>query len=143
METGTRLAIGATIVVSVTAYMAYRGASSSWQYYLTVDECLAKLTLIQGDPVRVSGSVAAASLQVAAQRDRARFRLAGQNGSLDVDCAGPVPDNLEEGRDVVVEGRVGDDGILRGDRVLTRCASKYASVVPVAEDEASCLRSDE
>ena len=77
MATGTRLAIGATIVVSVTAYMAYRGASSNWQYYLTVDECLAKtLTLVQ-DRVRVSGNVAAASLASCAGPQRGDVHVGG------------------------------------------------------------------
>jgi cytochrome c-type biogenesis protein CcmE len=52
-----------------------------------------------------------------------------------------VPDNLTEGIEVVVEGKLGADGTLRGDKLLTKCASKYASKSTadadrsVAEDE--------
>ena len=42
MTTGRKLVIGGVIVAGLTAYMAYRGASASWQYYLTADECLAE-----------------------------------------------------------------------------------------------------
>ena len=36
MSTGKKLAIAGVVVAGVTAYMAYLGASSSWQYYMTV-----------------------------------------------------------------------------------------------------------
>jgi cytochrome c-type biogenesis protein CcmE len=41
-----------------------------------------------------------------------------------------LPDNLKEDIDVVVEGRLNESGALQGDRVLTRCASKYQSQQP-------------
>ena len=130
MATGTRLAIGATIVLSVTAYMAYLGASSSWRYYLTVDECLAEATQLQSHRIRVSGVISADSLQVDRDRQRAEFRLEGSGQDLSVSCLGPLPDNLAEQRQVVVEGNLRPDGVLSGDKVLTRCASKYSSQVP-------------
>jgi cytochrome c-type biogenesis protein CcmE len=46
---------------------------------------------------------------------------------LKVICSGPLPDNLAEDMDVVVEGRLEEPDLLRGDKVLTRCASKYGS----------------
>ena len=48
MTTGRKLVIGGLIVAGVTAYMAYRGASASWQYYLTVDECRPKARRLSG-----------------------------------------------------------------------------------------------
>ena len=62
MATGTRLAIGAGVVLLVTGYWAYIGASSSWQYYLTVDECVANLAHWQQQPVRVSGTIVSDTL---------------------------------------------------------------------------------
>jgi cytochrome c-type biogenesis protein CcmE len=38
-----------------------------------------------------------------------------------------LPDNLAEKMAMVVEGRLDDSGTLHGDKVLTRCASKYQS----------------
>lgn len=43
MTTGKKMAIGGAIVASATIFMAYRGASASWQYYLTADECVAEV----------------------------------------------------------------------------------------------------
>ena len=55
------------------------------------------------------------------------FCLQGQTGTLDVVYQGPLPDNLAESMDVVVEGRCEAGGKIVGDKVLTRCASKYES----------------
>ena len=40
MTTGRKLAAGTIIIAAVTTYLAMAGATSSWQYYLTVDECI-------------------------------------------------------------------------------------------------------
>ena len=130
MTTGTRLAVGGGIIAAVTGYMAYLGASSSWQYYLTVDECAADASDLLGCPLRVNGHVAAGSLQINSNRTQASFVLKGSERELHAICAGPLPDNLAEDMDVVVEGRLESVSDLRGDKVLTRCASKYRSKGP-------------
>ena len=125
MSPSVKLALGASVVVAVTSYMAYIGASASWQYYVTADECLARATQLEGHRVRVSGGVALGSLQIAGDRSQAKFCLQDATGMLDVVCTGPLPDNLAENMDVVVEGRLEPGVQLRGDKLLTRCASKY------------------
>jgi len=133
MSPSVKLALGAGIVVGVTTYMAYVGASASWQYYVTADECAARAVQLADRRVRVSGGVAAGSLQVASDRSRASFDLQGATKRLRVVCTGPLPDNLAEKIDVVVEGRMEAGGLLRGDKLLTRCASKYESRASDAE----------
>ena len=125
MSPGKKLIVGGLIIAGVTAYMAYVGASSSWKYYLTADECVAGGEKLVGERMRVSGKVATRSLRVAADRRQARFTLAGASGQLCAICVGTLPDNLAEDMEVVVEGRLEENGVLRGDKVLTKCASKY------------------
>jgi len=131
MTSGTKLALGGLVVASVTGYMAYLGATASWQYYLTVDECVDQADSLAGARVRITGKVLPGSLSVAPDRLEASFSLGGQRHEVLARCRGPLPDNLAEGVDVVVEGRLEDgleDGrLLRGDKVITRCASKYQS----------------
>ena len=55
----------------------------------------------------------------------AAFDLLGSQGRVRVVCPGPIPDNLAEDMDVVVEGVLESPGSLRGTSVLTRCSSKY------------------
>ncbi len=146
MTTGRKLATGGVIVVGVTGMMAYLGASASWQYYLSVDECVANARGLPGDRIRVrirvNGKVARGSLSIAADRGQATFLLKGTNGSLKVICSGPLPDNLAEDVEVVVEGRLEDSALLRGDKVLTRCASKYKSKRSPASSESPAAPSE-
>jgi cytochrome c-type biogenesis protein CcmE len=130
MAIGTRLAVGMTIVLSLTVYLVFLGSTSSWQYYLTVDECLAEGSELLHSPVRVSGDVVAESLRSTPDGVGAVFLLAGSRGTLTVNCTGPLPDQFIAGRPVVVEGQLQSGGVLVSDKVLTRCASKYSSAPP-------------
>ena len=131
MSLNAKLILGAVTVTLATFYLAYVGASSSWQYYVHVDECVTNQEDLSGCRVRVNGKVAAESLEISADRRSASFILAGQTSRLRAECRGLLPDNLVEGREVVVEG-VLQGGTLAGDKVLTRCASKYEPVREVA-----------
>jgi cytochrome c-type biogenesis protein CcmE len=75
----------------------------------------------------VNGRIAAPTLSIRGDRQWATFSLRGQQAQIEVSCPGPLPDNLAEEMDVVVEGPLerGDVLRVRGEKVLTRCASKY------------------
>jgi cytochrome c-type biogenesis protein CcmE len=121
-----KMVTATAIIAAVTGYIAYVGASSSWRYYVLVDECVTEADQLGGKRLRVSGRVAAGTLRISDHRRSASFRLQGNQLDLPVQCKGALPDNLAEDMDVVVEGVLQPDGGLRGDRVITRCASKYA-----------------
>lgn len=127
MTTTGQLGIAASIVASLTAYMAYVGSTSGWQYFLTVEECLRDRPTLINQPVRVSGKVMTGSLEIIPGQQQANFKIGKAGSALTVRYTGPLPDNLAEGVDVVVEGRLDQTGHLNGDKVLTQCASKYAS----------------
>ncbi|MGA2798698.1 MAG: cytochrome c maturation protein CcmE [Thermoguttaceae bacterium] len=143
MTTGRKLAVASMLVAGAIAYLTYLGAAESWQYYLTVDECLKDVSLHGGTRLRINGKVAGGSLQIAADRRQADFVLLGDKGSLTVIFNGSIPDNLAENMDVVVEGRFENETQFHADKVLTRCASKYqsknpsTSTVPHSEAEAA------
>lgn len=142
MTAGRRLAIGALAILIITAYLAYVGGLSSWKYYMSVDECVANSTSLIDHRVRVSGTIAPNSLDIDSDRSAATFQLEGIDGGLFVKCRGRLPDNLAEGRPVVVEGHLREVGVLNGDKLLTRCASKYSSQpVRGTREECSARRS--
>jgi cytochrome c-type biogenesis protein CcmE len=130
MTSGRKLACAVLVVAGTTAYMAYLGAAASWQYYVTSEECLADLGAFTDKRLRVSGKVATNTLQRSHGSKQVAFGLAGNDRILPVVYNGPVPDNLAEEIEVVVEGRLDADGMLHGDKLLTKCASKYASKDP-------------
>ncbi len=125
-----KLAFAAIVVTCVIGYMAFVGGSTTWQYYLSVEECLAGSPSLLGKRIRVNGTVIPDSLSIAEGRKSATFRLEGTEQNLSVVCSGPLPDNLAEGMQVVVEGELQRAGWLRGEHVLTRCASKYQARPP-------------
>jgi cytochrome c-type biogenesis protein CcmE len=120
-----KLAVGAAVLALATAYLAYLGAATSWRYYVLVDECAQASEEFVGQRLRVSGRIAAKSLDVREDRGLATFTLQGSQSTIEVSCQGPLPDNLAEDMDVVVEGTIQRSGRLLGEKVLTRCASKY------------------
>jgi cytochrome c-type biogenesis protein CcmE len=127
MSTGNKLAIAGVVVAGVTAYMAYLGASSSWQYYMTVPECVENAHQVAGQRIRVSGSIVPGSLTISPDRQEAHFSLSESGSQIPVVCKGPLPDDLSATKtmDVVVEGRLEESCMLEGDKLITRCASKY------------------
>jgi len=127
ISTGRKLAIAGLVIAGATAYMAYLGASSSWQYYMTVRECVENAREVGGRRIRVSGTILPGSLVVAPDRQEARFTLGEAGRSLPVVCTGQLPDDLSPAKamEVVVEGRMEGDCQFRGDKLITRCASKY------------------
>lgn len=122
-----KLLVSVALIVGSASWLAYVGATTSWQYYLTADECIREAGTLVGKRMRVNGKVAAESLIISDNRKTATFDLQGTTGRLAVTCGGPLPDNLQEEMDVVVEGTLDDAMLLHGTKVLTRCASKYES----------------
>ncbi|MGA2258801.1 MAG: cytochrome c maturation protein CcmE [Thermoguttaceae bacterium] len=129
MSTGRKLAIAGLVVAAATAYMAYLGATSSWQYYMTAKECVDNASQIIGQRIRVSGTIVPGSLVIAPDRQEARFSLSEAGSNLSVLCMGPLPDDLSPTKpmEVVVEGRMEGACMLHGDKLITRCASKYSA----------------
>jgi cytochrome c-type biogenesis protein CcmE len=125
MNTKWKVIIGALTIVAASTYLAFVGATTSWQYYVTVDECMLDGASFVGRRMRVNGQVDASSLGISEDRQQATFVLRGKQHKLHVACMGPIPDNLAGGMDVVVEGVLENPQFLRGHRVITRCASKY------------------
>lgn len=122
----TKFLLCGVVIIATLTYAVYLGASSSWQYYLQVDECLNQADQFHGKRLRLSGRVAASSLKTSPEHREANFVLEGNEHKLPVCYRGSIPDNLAEGRDVVVEGALASDGHFQCKTLITRCASKYA-----------------
>lgn len=143
MRVGIKLGLCAAFMSAAIGYVAYLGASGSWQYYLLVDECAAEPSRWNARRLRVNGRVTAGSLNISADRRGASFLLAGIEHSLPVTYQGVLPDNLTDGREVVVEGTLERDGVLRGTALITRCASKYAPAGAAKPSESGDARTTE
>jgi cytochrome c-type biogenesis protein CcmE len=139
MSPGLKLISGALLTALLIGYLAYLGAASSWQYYLSVEEAMTDAKQIEGSRIRVSGRVKPGSLTILDDRRQATFELVGGQHMVRATCRCRLPDNLAEDIDVVVEGTFHSDGI-HGDKVITRCASKYQPLEKTAARDHALAR---
>ncbi|MFO7245355.1 MAG: cytochrome c maturation protein CcmE [Thermaerobacter sp.] len=128
MTLRTRLALVGGVVVLVVAYLMVSGFSAGKVYYHTVDEFAAQQDALEGQFVRVSGVVLPGTVDWQPTQVRLEFTLGSAEGGQ---AAVPVvydrvkPDLLADDVPVVVEGRMGADGVFHAERVLVKCPSKY------------------
>ena len=134
MKKQSRFVAGAVLLVGVVGYLMVTGMKDSMTYYYTPDELSAKLV---ADPsvrelgAKVGGRVVPGSVRFDPKTLDLRFTvvdIASGKTSFPVHYVGPLPDTFEEGRDVVVEGRMTDGGVFEATTVLTKCGSRYEAV---------------
>jgi cytochrome c-type biogenesis protein CcmE len=130
----SRFVAGALVLVGVVGYLAVTGMRDSMMYYYTPDELAAKVT---ADPTarnvgaKVGGRVVPGSVKFDARTLDLRFTvvdIASGKTTFPVYHNGPLPDTFEEGRDVVVEGKLNAAGTFEATKVLTKCGSRYEAV---------------
>ena len=118
-----RWAVLVAVLVACVGYLVYSATGSSAEYYLTISELRAHPP--DGD-VRVLGTV-----QDDVQRSegglRVDFTAGDAAGTMPVDYRGTVPDIFQPGIKVVVEGRLGRDGVFHARSLLAKCPSRFSS----------------
>jgi cytochrome c-type biogenesis protein CcmE len=132
-RTATRRALLAgALGVAGIGYLAWTSTRATLVYYLTVDELVARGAEAYDRPVRVSGRIADGTLSHDAAIGQLSFRVADAGGSLPVIYRGQKPDLLgysAQGayQDVVVEGRLGPDGVLHATALIVKHGAEFAA----------------
>lgn len=131
MRKQRRFLIGGVAVLAVVGYLMVTGMKDSMVYYHTPAELLAR---VSEDPsyrelgLKVGGRVAPGSVRFDQRTLDLQFEVfdieTGES-RIPVHYQGPLPDTFEEGRDVVVEGRLTEAGLFEATTVLTKCGSRY------------------
>ena len=146
---GLRLWVGVLLVVGATVYLTVTALQGATTYYLSAEEALARAA---GSPeplnVRIRGTVWPGTLHFDTSAMEVRFSLGPDDAShgsatpaagqataaghadlegprIQVTYRGAPPDNLSEGKPVIVEGRLASDGRLTATQVLVTCPSRY------------------
>jgi cytochrome c-type biogenesis protein CcmE len=139
MGKGAQIAIGVVIVASLLGWYGYTNLNegASFQYFQSLDECLAAGPAIEGHALRVHGYVASQSIQRDLQGKRVEFRVQNdpphavgdQGDTLSVVYPSlETPDLFKDGAEVVLEGemqRQGTELVFVADNVLAKCPSKF------------------
>ncbi len=125
-----RFLIGGIIILLALGYLGYTSFAGAATYYYKVSEVLAKGSSVYDVNVKVEGHVAPDSVQRESAGRLIRFTISDIGGgqSLPVVFKGVAPDTFKADSDVVVEGRLGSDGIFQAQTIMTKCPSKYEPV---------------
>ena len=118
-----RWSIPALIVAACVGYLIYSASGGSAEYYLTVSQL--RSHAVTGD-VRVAG-VVESDVQKSNGGLHVTFTEKDGTASMPVDYSGTLPDIFQPGITVVVEGRLGPDGIFHARTLLAKCPSRFAT----------------
>jgi cytochrome c-type biogenesis protein CcmE len=120
-----KLSIGAAVVVSAMAYLMFSGTTASTAFFLTVPELQKRVSTLRGEAVRVAGKVTNDPIQWDVRNLALAFTMGDDAYRIPVQYHGVKPDMFQAGADVIVEGRVSQDGVLVASNLMTSCPSKY------------------
>jgi cytochrome c-type biogenesis protein CcmE len=120
-----KLLFASGAIVLVVGFLVYNAMGSSMAYFQTVGELRASGKDVSGEQIRVGGNVLQGSVVQAASGDELRFTITDGTSTLPVVYDGVVPDIFSEHVEVVAEGRIGPDGTMVADKLLTKCPSRF------------------
>lgn len=125
------LAAGVLVVLVVFGYFAFGGLGRSLVYFWTPTELLAEGDGAYGTSVRLGGMVVPGSVMWSAETRELRFRLADENGVIEVQSAGVPPQMFLEAAETqtpigaVVEGTLTREGVFRATNLMVRHSEEY------------------
>jgi cytochrome c-type biogenesis protein CcmE len=138
MKAGHRFLIGAGIIVTGVVLLIAQGVKATGVYFLTPTELAAKTT---ADPtfydvgLKMSAKVVPGSIRRDDKDRRVDFQVSDGVQSYPVTYRGLVPDTFTDANDieVIVEGRLGRDGVFHATEVLAKCGSRYEAAYEEAK----------
>ena len=152
--------IGGLLIVAAIVYLIASSTQASAQYYLTIDELIARGESMSDRDIKLSGAVDGDTIDYDAQSLTLKFTIVNVPADLeeieeagglaevlhaavmDEDAArlevvyeGPMPDLLRHEAQAIITGRVGAEGVFYADELLLKCPTRYEDDVPLQSDE--------
>jgi cytochrome c-type biogenesis protein CcmE len=134
MKAGYKFILGAGLIVASVALLIAQGVKETGVYFLTPAELAAKTasdpTFVENVGFKVGAMVVPGSVRRDPGGRQIDFSVSDGVKTYPVTYHGLVPDTFTDADDieVVVEGRLGRDGIIRATDVLAKCGSRYEAV---------------
>lgn len=121
--------IGGALLLLFVGYLGYQivqATQTTGAYYMTVAELYAERPQIQGQRVRVNGSVVEGSEDWNAEEVTLKFSIRDESGeALPIVFYGPRPDNFQRAASAIIEGELLPDGTFEAQTLLLKCPSRY------------------
>lgn len=124
----TKFLIGGALVLGTAGYLMVTSIRETGTYYLTPTELATRITADPGfrnTGVKVGARVVPGSIQRIPGGREYLFNVTDGAKVVPVVYRGIAPDTFTDGVDVVVEGRMGQDGTFHATTLLAKCASRY------------------
>ena len=134
MNKNGRFMVGLVGVATVVTSLIWTGVSETMVYYLTPVELM---TRAEADPtfhdvgVKVSGQVIKGSYARVQGELLHTFQvmdMVDESVSFTVEWRDALPDTFTDEVEVVLEGRLREDGVFEATTMLTKCGSRYEAV---------------
>ena len=138
MKAGAKFLIGATVIVASVGYLIVEGVRQTGVYYFTPTELADRIradSALHDLGVKVGGAtVVRGSVQREVATQRIDFRITDGGQELPVTYRGIVPDTFSDADniEVIVEGRLGRDGVFHATEVFAKCGSRYEAAAEEA-----------
>jgi cytochrome c-type biogenesis protein CcmE len=156
--------LGGLLIIAAVVYLIVSSTRASAQYFLTVDEAIAKGDKVAGRDLRLSGAVIGDSIKYDPETLTLTFTIAhvpGDNKEIEaegglaavlhqavmdtsrnrmtVQYVGVKPDLLRNEAQAIVTGRLSEDGVFHADELLLKCPTKYEEALPEQSQGSSLL----
>jgi cytochrome c-type biogenesis protein CcmE len=156
-RTPVKFIVGGLAIVAGIVYLMVSSLNASAQYFLTVDEVIAKSGAgeLDGRNIRVSGAVLGETIDYDIDSLELSFTIAHVPGDnqlladegglaqalhnavtdesrsrLEVRYNGPIPDLLQNEAQAILTGQLLPSGEFLADEILLKCPTKYEGAVP-------------
>ena len=123
MTMALRWGLPAVVIAACVGYLIYSASGGSSEYYLTVSQLR---TQAPAGDVRVAG-VVQNDVQKSDGGLHVTFTEKDGTASMPVEYRGTLPDIFQPGITVVVEGRLGGDGVFHARTLLAKCPSRFST----------------
>jgi cytochrome c-type biogenesis protein CcmE len=124
----TKFLIGGALVLGMAGYLMATSIKDTGVYYLTPTELASRLSAdptFRSTGVKVGARVVPGSIKRVPGGREYAFTMTDGAQVYPVVYRGIAPDTFTDGVDVVVEGRMGEDGTFQATTLLAKCASRY------------------
>lgn len=123
MTMALRWGLPTIVIAACVGYLIYAASGGSSEYYLTVTQLR---TQAPAGDVRVAG-VVQNDVQKTQGGLHVTFTERDGTASMPVEYTGTLPDIFQPGITVVVEGRLGGDGVFHARTLLAKCPSRFST----------------
>jgi cytochrome c-type biogenesis protein CcmE len=121
------LAVGLVVVgIAVAATLVLRALDENMMYFFGPSE-IAEGLAPQGEPFRLGGLVVEGSVQREPGNLEALFDVTDNVATVTVSYTGVFPDLFKEGKGVIANGTLRDDGVFVAHEVLAKHDENYMS----------------